>query len=83
MVGGGWPLLPQNFGCQTDPPSFKNGDFQLMIARSGSTLGPSEYSKLTPLEVDTSFPTILRRTAHVPPNFFKEGSKTQIDHFFL
>ena len=44
MVGG--PLLPEILG-QTDPPSFKNGDFHSIFARSGSTVGPSEKSSMT------------------------------------
>ena len=41
MVGGGRPLLPEILG-QTDPPSFKNGNFHSIFARSGSTVGASE-----------------------------------------
>jgi len=41
MVGRGRPLLPEILG-QTDQPSFKNGNFQPIFARSGSTLGPSK-----------------------------------------
>ena len=37
----GMPLLPGILG-QTDPPSFKNGDFHSIFARSGLTVGPSE-----------------------------------------
>ena len=38
----GWwgrPLVPEMLG-QTDPPSFKNGDFQSIFARSASALRP-------------------------------------------
>jgi len=45
MVGGGHPLLPEILD-QTDPPSFKNGDFHSIFARSGSTVGASEKSSL-------------------------------------
>ena len=44
-VGGGRPLLPEILG-QTDPPSFKNGDFHSIFARSGSTVGASEKSSI-------------------------------------
>ena len=43
MVGRRRPLLPEIL-CQSDPLSFKNGDFHSIIARSGSTVGPSEKS---------------------------------------
>ena len=46
MVGGGYPLLPEILD-QIYPLSFKNGDFQSIFARSGSTLGPSEKSSLS------------------------------------
>ena len=45
MAGGGCPLLPETLG-QTDPPSFKNGDFHSIFTRSGSTIGPSEKSSI-------------------------------------
>ena len=38
MVGGGRPLLPEISG-RTGPPSYKNGDFHSIFARSGSTVG--------------------------------------------
>ena len=38
---GGRPILPEILG-QTDPPSFKNGDFQSMFACTASALTPSE-----------------------------------------
>jgi len=41
MVGAGRPLLPEILG-QTDPPSFKNGDYQSIFALSGSTVGASK-----------------------------------------
>jgi len=40
MVGGGRPILPEIL-CQTDPLSFKKGDFQPIFGLSDSTLGPS------------------------------------------
>ena len=46
MVGGGRPLLPEIFG-RRGPPSFKNGDFHSIFARSGSTVGASEKSSIT------------------------------------
>jgi len=45
MVGGGCPLLREILG-QTDPPSFKNGDFHSIFTRSGSTVGASERSSI-------------------------------------
>ena len=45
MVGGGRPLLPEILG-PTDQPSFKNGDFHSIFARSGSTVGASEKSSI-------------------------------------
>ena len=42
---GGRPLLPEILG-QSDPPSFKNGDFHSIFARSGSTVGNSEKSSI-------------------------------------
>jgi len=45
MVGGGRPLLPEILG-RTDPPSFKNGDFHSIFARSGSTVAHSEKSSI-------------------------------------
>ena len=45
MVGGGRPLLPEILG-RRGRPSFKNGDFQSIFARSGSTVGASEKSSI-------------------------------------
>ena len=45
MVGGGRPLLREILG-RTDPPSFKNGDFHSIFARSGPIVGPSEKSSI-------------------------------------
>ena len=45
MVGGGRPLLPEILG-RRGPPSFKNGDFHAIFARSGSTIGASEKSSI-------------------------------------
>jgi len=41
LIGGGRPLVPEILG-QTDPPSFKIGDFQSIFARTASGLTPSE-----------------------------------------
>ena len=46
MVGGERPLLPEILG-QSDPPSFKNGNFHSIFARSGSTVGAVSYTHLT------------------------------------
>ena len=45
MVGGGRPLIREILG-ESDAPSFKNGDFHSMFARSGSTVGASEKSSI-------------------------------------
>ena len=39
MGGGGCPLVPEILG-QSDPHSFKNGDFQSIFARTASALTP-------------------------------------------
>ena len=45
MVGWWRPLLPEILG-RTDPPSFKNGNFHSIFARSSSTVGDSEKSSI-------------------------------------
>jgi len=45
MVGGGGPLVPEILG-RTDPPSYKNGDFHSIFARSGSTVGATKKVQL-------------------------------------
>ena len=45
MVGGRRPLVPEILS-QTDPPSFKNGDFESIFARSDSAVTPSEKVQL-------------------------------------
>ena len=45
VVGEGRSLLSEILG-PSDPPSFNNGDFHLIFARSGSTVGASEKSSI-------------------------------------
>ena len=45
MDDGGRSRVPEILD-QTDPPSFKNGDFQSIFARIASVLTPSEKVQL-------------------------------------
>jgi len=77
MVGGGsW-----NFGS-TGPRWSKFADFEPIIARSASTVTPSEKSSINANRKSTArFPLSLRWSSYVAPKSPKGVSKTQNGRF--
>jgi len=81
MIAAGHPLLRENL-ADSDPPPYKNADFQSVFAVSGSAVTPSKKSSINITRKSTvRFPMSLRWIVYVDPKPPKGGSKTQCPKF--